>query len=208
MNDRLTTLTPEIRQALVPERSRGHVAPATGAGRQQPAASAPQSAVADTGIAKTPVQRKFPGRAGPAFRDAPNNFGWLRQTSMEIMSYAETVAVRDLGIDEPLVINPAEAPVWRVTAPGSFAVSITELPATDIDGQPSPRTYGVVLMVYRAAGSAISFPPAIMWGADVRDPEADMLGPAEAARLDVFVLERVPGIGLLGFVAAQDMRQL
>lgn len=207
MSEILTNLTPEIRDAKALERSAGHKAPSTADVAQAPAV------VRQTDLAtEVPGGRQadFPveGAGGAARRDHANHYGWRLQAGMEIRSYAETIAVRDVAADETLTLNPALATIWRITAAGSFELNVAAIPDSTVGGEPASRVLSLVLYVQRAAGAEIAWPAGTLFGSDVTDPvgsgdPADSLLTAPlSSRMDVFVLTLVPSVGWVGYVAA------
>jgi hypothetical protein len=207
MSDVAKTLTAEIRSAETPARGRGHSVPSTGA------TSPALANQGDRAVRLPGRQTDFPaeGMGGPARRDAANHFGWKLQAGMEIRSYAETIAVRTVNAGDVLLIDPAMATIWRVNAAGSFSISVADLQNMTVAGEPASRVLSLVLYIQRASGVVITWPIGTLWGADVRDPDGDgdpadsPLAAPDAARMDVFVLNLVPSIGWIGYIAATDL---
>lgn len=197
-------LTPEIRSAKAPDRPIGHSVRST-------ADLAPDPAVTDpTPVPARGAQADFPaeGVGGPARRDQANHFGWRLQAGMEIRSYAETIAVRDVEEEAVVQIDPAIATIWRISAAGSFSISISDIPESTVGGTAASRVVSLVLYVQRVAGAEIGWPAGTLAGEDVLDPDGDgdrgdsLLAAPDAGRLDVFVLNKVPTVGWVLYVAA------
>lgn len=198
MSNLITDLTGEIRGAKAADRPRGHTAPSTRDVAQSPAVTQPNATPARGAQLDFPVE----GLGGPARRDHANHFGWKLQAGMEIRSYAETIAVRDAAAGATVIMDPALATIWRINAAGNLTLQISDIPESTVGGAPASRVISLVIYMQRAAGAAVTWPAGTLWGADVRDPENGLLEPPESARMDVFVLNKVPSIGWVGFVAA------
>lgn len=205
----ITDLTGEIRSAKAPERSRGHTAPSTAGVAQAPAVTQNTPAPAPGSQADFPVE----GAGGPARRDQANHYGWKLQAGMEIRSYAETIAVRDIGVSGAVQLDPAVATVWRISASSNFAINVKPLPQTNVGGTPASRVVSLVLYVSRTAGVAITWPAGTLFGSDVLDPDGNgnrsdslLNPPLVGGRQDVYVLTLVPGVGWVGTLAAYDLR--
>jgi len=200
-------LTPEIRGAKAPDRSAGHTAPSTAAVAQDPAVADPTPVPSRGSQADFPVE----GAGGPARRDQANHFGWRLQAGLEIRSYAETIAVRDVEADAVVQIDPAKATIWRISAAGSFTLSIADIPESTVGGTAASRVVSLVLIVQRVADAEIAWPAGTLFGQDVTDPEGDgdpdksLLAPPDVGRLDVFTLVKVPTVGWMGFISALGM---
>lgn len=205
----VTDLTGEIRGSKGPDRSRGHSVPAT-AGSQAPAVTPPSPITARGSQADFPVE----GVGGPARRDQANHFGWRLQAGMEIRSYAETVAARFVESGDTLELDPAIATIYDITAEGSILLTVKDLPESTVGGETAARVVSIVLYIQRVAGGTIVWPAGTMWSLEVRDPDGDgdtadhLLGPADAPRLDIYVLHRLPSRGWMGAIAGIDMKIL
>ncbi|MBE7732181.1 hypothetical protein [Devosia faecipullorum] len=206
----VTDLTGEIRGSKAPDRSKGHTAPSTGASGQAPAVTPPAPVAARGSQADFPVE----GVGGPARRDQANHFGWKLQAGMEIRSYAETVAERAVDSGDMLELDPAIATIYDINAAGSLILTVKDIPESTVGGETASRVVSLLLYIRRVAGGTIVWPAGTRWSLEVRDPDGDgdtadnLLGPADAARLDIFVLHRLPSLGWMGAIAGIDMKVL
>lgn len=210
MSDIVTNLAPEIRGLKAAERGKGHTVAGTGDVAQAPAV------VEQGDAAVVPAggrQRDFPieGARGPALQGAGNHFGWKPQGGLEIRSYVETIAVREVAPGEVVSIEPTIATIWRILAAGNLTIQVADLPQAFVGGEQASRVLSLTLIIQRNAGSTITWPPGTMFGSDVLDPDGDgsrtdsLLNPPTSARMDVFVLCLVPTLGWIGFVSAQGL---
>lgn len=193
----IADLTGEIRGAKALERNPGHTAPSTADLAQAPATTTPVGTGAAGRQADFPVE----GVGGPARRDQANHFGWKLQAGMEIRSYAETIAVRDVAAGAVVSLDPAMATIWRISAAGSFTIEVPDLPARTVGGADASRVVHLLLYVQRVAGAEITWPLGALAGTNVLDPDGDgdrsdsLFAPPDAGRLDVFVMSLIPTIG-------------
>lgn len=176
--------------------------------------------VMSTGDNERPAGRVEAGRSstyadrddtGPAYRNAPNFFGWCRQHGVEMQGMRESFL--DLGAPAQgatVTLDPNVVSNFFLKPAGDVTLAFKAPEAAAADAPATSYLYGLKVWVLRVVGKKVTFPAGILWDSSVLDPDGDglqsdsLLGAATAAAWESYTFVVVPGIGTWGYVASHN----